>query len=397
MLLTNLQAATMTGGYGIVAKAAVLIENGRIAWVGPAAEAPSGSAIDCGGRLLTPGLVDCHTHLVYGGNRANEFELRLTGVPYAEIAKAGGGIAATVRATRTESEARLLASALKRLDTLLAEGITTIEIKSGYGLDIDTELKMLRVARQLGQDRPVDVRTTFLGAHTFPPDYRDRRADYVRLVCEQALPAAAKAGLADAVDAFCESIAFSVAETEEVFRAAKAHGLPVKLHAEQLSNLGGAKLAARYGALSVDHIEYLDDEGVDAIAAAGTVAVLLPGAFYYLREKQPPPVAALRSKNVPISIATDLNPGSSPVHSLLATMNMACVLFGLTPEEALLGVTANAARALGLADRGRIAPGLKADLALWDAERPGELAYPLGFNPLAAVIRNGALVRGSFA
>ena len=397
MLLTNLQAATMTGGYGIVAKAAVMIENGRIAWVGPAAEAPSGSAVDCGGRLLTPGLIDCHTHLVYGGNRANEFELRLTGVPYAEIAKAGGGIAATVRATRTESGSQLQASALKRLDTLLAEGITTVEIKSGYGLDIDTELKMLRVARQLGQDRPVDVRTTFLGAHTFPPDYRDRRADYVRLVCEQALPAAAKAGLADAVDAFCESIAFSVAETEEVFRAAKAHGLPVKLHAEQLSNLGGAKLAARYGALSVDHIEYLDDEGVDAIAAAGTVAVLLPGAFYYLREKQPPPVAALRSKNVPISIATDLNPGSSPVHSLLATMNMACVLFGLTPEEALLGVTANAARALGLADRGRIAPGLKADLALWDAERPGELAYPLGFNPLAAVIRNGALVRGSFA
>ncbi len=397
MLLTNLQAATMTGGYGIVAKAAVLIENGRIAWVGPAAEAPSGSAIDCGGRLLTPGLIDCHTHLVYGGNRANEFELRLTGVPYAEIAKAGGGIAATVRATRTESGSQLQASALKRLDTLLAEGITTVEIKSGYGLDIDTELKMLRVARQLGQDRPVDVRTTFLGAHTFPPDYRDRRADYVRLVCEQALPAAAKAGLADAVDAFCESIAFSVAETEEVFRAAKAHGLPVKLHAEQLSNLGGAKLAARYGALSVDHIEYLDDEGVDAIAAAGTVAVLLPGAFYYLREKQQPPIAALRSKNVPISIATDLNPGSSPVHSLLATMNMACVLFGLTPEEALLGVTANAARALGLADRGRIAPGLKADLALWDAERPGELAYPLGFNPLAAVIRNGALVRGSLA
>ena len=397
MLLTNLQAATMTGGYGIVAKAAVLIENGRIAWVGPAAEAPSGSAIDCGGRLLTPGLVDCHTHLVYGGNRANEFELRLTGVPYAEIAKAGGGIAATVRATRTESEVAAASVRIKATRYLLAEGITTIEIKSGYGLDIDTELKMLRVARQLGQDRPVDVRTTFLGAHTFPPDYRDRRADYVRLVCEQALPAAAKAGLADAVDAFCESIAFSVAETEEVFRAAKAHGLPVKLHAEQLSNLGGAKLAARYGALSVDHIEYLDDEGVDAIAAAGTVAVLLPGAFYYLREKQPPPVAALRSKNVPISIATDLNPGSSPVHSLLATMNMACVLFGLTPEEALLGVTANAARALGLADRGRIAPGLKADLALWDAERPGELAYPLGFNPLAAVIRNGALVRGSFA
>jgi imidazolonepropionase len=397
MLLINLQAATMSGGYGIIPKAAVLIEGGRIAWVGPEAAAPSGPAVDCGGRLLTPGLIDCHTHLVYGGNRANEFELRLTGVPYAEIAKAGGGIAATVRATRAESEEQLLASALKRLDTLLAEGISTIEIKSGYGLDIDTELKMLQVARQLGRERPVDVRTTFLGAHTFPTDYRDRRADYVRLVCEQALPAAARAGLADAVDAFCEGIAFSVAETEEVFRAAKAHGLPVKLHAEQLSNLGGAKLAAHYGALSVDHIEYLDEEGVDAIAATGTVAVLLPGAFYYLREKQLPPVAALRSKNVPISIATDLNPGSSPVHSLLVTMNMACVLFGLTPEEALLGVTVNAARALGLADRGRIAPGFQADLVLWDVERPGDLAYPLGFNPLAAVIRKGELVRGSLA
>jgi imidazolonepropionase len=387
----------MTGGYGIIPKAAVLIENGRIAWVGPAADAPPGPTVDCGGRLLTPGLIDCHTHLVYGGNRANEFELRLTGVPYAEIARAGGGIAATVRATRAESEVQLFDSASKRLDTLIGEGVTTIEIKSGYGLDVDSELKMLRVARQLGRVRPVDVRTTFLGAHSIPPEYKDRREDYVRLVCEQAMPAAAHAGLADAVDAFCEGIAFTVAETEEVFRAAKALGLPVKLHAEQLSNLGGARLAARYGALSVDHIEYLDEEGVDAIAATGTVAVLLPGAFYYLREKQLPPVAKLRSKNVPISIATDLNPGSSPVHSLLATMNMACVLFGLTPEEALLGVTANAARALGLPERGRIAPGLKADLLLWDAERPGDLAYPLGFNPLATVIRNGEVVRGSLA
>ncbi|MBC8036369.1 MAG: imidazolonepropionase, partial [Rhizobiales bacterium] len=281
-----------------------------------------------------------------------------------------------------------------RLDTLLAEGITTIEIKSGYGLDVETELRMLRVARQLGKERPVDVVTTFLGAHTFPPEFKDRRADYVALVCEQSLPAAASARLADAVDGFCEGIAFSVEETELVFKAAKALGLPVKLHAEQLSNLGGAKLAARYGALSVDHIEYLDEEGVAAIAASGTVAVLLPGAFYYLREKQHPPVAALRSQKVPLAVATDLNPGSSPVHSLLSTMNMACVLFGLTPEEALLGVTANAALALGLKDRGRIAPGRKADLVLWDAERPGDLAYPLGLNPLAAVIRNGEIVRG---
>jgi imidazolonepropionase len=397
MLLTNLQAATMTGGYGLIRDAAVLIETGRIAWVGPRAEAPAGPAVDCGGRLLTPGLVDCHTHLVYGGNRANEFELRLTGVPYAEIAKAGGGIAATVRATRRETEAALASSALIRLDTLLGEGVTTIEIKSGYGLDVETELKMLRVARRLGRERPVEVRTTFLGAHTIPPDYADRRADYVRLVCDAAMPAAATDGLADAVDAFCEGIAFTVAETEQVFAAARRLGLPVKLHAEQLSNLGGAKLAARFGALSVDHIEYLDADGVDAIAAAGTVAVLLPGAFYYLREKQLPPVAMLRSKNVPIAIATDLNPGSSPVQSLLATMNMACVLFGLTPEEALLGVTANAARALGLSDRGRIAAGLRADLALWDAERPGDLAYPLGFNPLRAVIRGGAVVRGDLA
>ena len=397
MLLTNLTAATMQGGYGLIADAAVLVADGKIAWIGPRATAPAGKTLNCHGKLLTPGLIDCHTHLVYGGNRANEFELRLTGVPYAEIAKAGGGIASTVRATRAASEPELKRTALKRLDTLLAEGVTTIEIKSGYGLDVDTELKMLRVARHLNEHRAVDIRTTFLGAHTFPPEYKDDHAAYVKLVCEQALPAAAKAGLVDAVDVFCEGIAFSVAETEQVFKAARALALPVKLHAEQLSNLGGAKLAALYNALSVDHIEYLDEEGVAAIAAAGTVAVLLPGAFYYLRETQAPPVAMLRSKNVPIAIATDLNPGSSPVHSLLATMNMACVLFGLTPEEALLGVTANAARALGLNDRGVIAPGMKADLALWDAERPGDLAYPLGFNPLAGVIRNGQLVRGGLA
>ncbi len=395
MLLTNLQLATMNGGYGLIPDAAIRIEGQTIAWAGPRSAAPAGNAIDCGGRLVTPGLIDCHTHLVYGGNRANEFEMRLNGASYAEIAKSGGGINATVRATRSATEEDLGKSALKRLDSLLAEGITTIEIKSGYGLDVETELKMLRVARALTASRLVDVVTSFLGAHTFPPEYRDDHGAYVKLVCDEALPAAARAGLADAVDGFCEGIAFSVAETEQVFKAARALGLPVKLHAEQLSNLGGAKLAARYNALSVDHIEYLDEDGVAAIAASGTVAVLLPGAFYYLREKQSPPVAALRSHKVPIAIATDLNPGSSPVHSLLSTMNMACVLFGLTPEEALLGVTAHAARALGLKDRGRIAPGLKADLAIWDVERPGELAYPLGFNPLAAVIRNGKLIRGN--
>ena len=395
MLLTNLTVATMTSGYGLVHKGAVLIEGGRIVWVGAEADAAHGPSVDCGGRLATPGLIDCHTHLVHGGNRANEFELRLTGVPYAEIAMAGGGIASTVRATRLASEADLNTTALKRLDTLLAEGVTTVEIKSGYGLDVDTELKMLRVARSLGRTRPVDVRTSFLGAHALPQEFKENREEYLKLVCNQSLPAAFSDGLVDAVDAFCEGIAFSVEEVELVFEAAKRLGLPVKLHAEQLSNLGGARMAARYGALSVDHIEYLDEDGADAIARSGTVAVLLPGAFYYLRETQAPPVAALRSRNVPIAIATDLNPGSSPVHSLLATMNMACVLFGLTPEESLTGVTANAARALGLEDRGRIAPGLKADLVLWDVERPGDLAYPLGLNPLAAVIRNGEIVRGS--
>jgi imidazolonepropionase len=395
MLLTNLTAATMRGGYGLIEDAAILIEDGRIKWVGPRAQAPSGEAVDCGGRLATPGLIDCHTHLVYGGNRANEFELRLTGVPYSEIAKAGGGIMSTVRATRAESEARLLASGLHRLDSLLAEGVTTVEIKSGYGLDIETEIKMLQVARKLGVQRPVDIVTTYLGAHALPQEFKEKREEYLNLVRDQVLPRVFSEGLADAVDAFCEGIAFSVEEVESVFEVARRLNLPVKLHAEQLSNLGGAKMAARFGALSVDHIEYLDEDGVDAIAASGTVAVLLPGAFYYLREKQHPPVQALRSKNVPIAIATDLNPGSSPVHSLLSTMNMACVLFGLTPEEALLGVTANAARALGFKDRGTLAPGQKADLVLWDAERPGDLAYPLGFNPLAAVIRKGEMVRGS--
>jgi imidazolonepropionase len=396
MFFSNLKLATMAEGepYGLIEDGAVLVEGGRIAWAGPAQGGPAGKAIDCGGRLLTPGLIDCHTHLVYGGNRAHEFEQRLNGASYADIAKAGDGILSTVRATREATEEQLAKSASARLQSLLAEGVTTIEIKSGYGLDVETELKMLRVARKLGQHYPVDVVTSYLGAHTFPAEYRDDHAAYVDLVCAKALPAVAKVKLADAVDAFCEGIAFSVAETEQVFAAARKLGLPVKLHAEQLSNLGGARLAARYDALSVDHIEYLDEDGVAAIARSGTTAVLLPGAFYYLKEKQHPPLAALRSHKVPMAIATDLNPGSSPVHSLLAAMNMACVLFGLTPEEALRGVTASAARALGLADRGIIAPGMKADFVLWDVERPGDLAYPLGFNACAAVIRSGEIVRG---
>jgi imidazolonepropionase len=396
MLLTNLNAASMRDHYGLIEDAAILIEDGRIAWVGPRAEAPSGMhGINCRGRLVTPGLIDCHTHLVYGGNRAHEFEMRLGGVAYADIAKSGGGIAATVRATRTQSEGELVASALKRLDALLSEGITTVEIKSGYGLDERTELKMLRVVRELGKLRPVDVAATYLGAHAIPPEFHNDRDGYVKLICEQVIPAVVKFRLADAVDAFCEKIAFSVEETARVFEAAKAHGLRVKLHAEQLSNLGGAKMAASFGALSADHIEYLDDDGVEAIATSGTVAVLLPGAFYYLREKQAPPVAALRHHGVPMAIATDLNPGSSPIHSILTTMNMACVLFGLRPDEALRGVTVNGAKALGLNDRGMIAPGLKADIAIWDAERPGDLCYPIGYNPLTAVIKNGKIVRGA--
>jgi len=389
MLLKNLNLATMAGGYGLMQNAAILIEKGQIKWFGPEAEAPSSEFTNCHGALVTPGLIDCHTHLVYGGNRANEFEQRLNGADYAAIAKAGGGIMSTVRATRAASEEELLKSGLKRLDSLLAEGVTTVEIKSGYGLDVETETKMLRVARKLEKQRPATIKTTFLGAHTFPAEYKEDHHEYLNIVCNQALPAAFKEGLVDAVDAFCEGIAFSVEETEVVFKVAKKLNLPVKLHAEQLSNLGGAKLAAKYGALSVDHIEYLDEDGVDAIQKSATVAVLLPGAFYYLREKQAPPVAALRSRKVPIAIATDLNPGSSPVHSLLSTMNMACVLFGLTPEEALLGVTKNAAIALGLADRGEIKAGLRADLAFWDVERPGDLAYPLGFNPIAAIMQNG--------
>jgi imidazolonepropionase len=397
-LFTNARLATMTDadGVGLIEDGALLVEGDRIAWLGPVGEAPgSERSIDCRGRLLAPGLIDCHTHLIHAGSRAKEFEMRLKGATYAEIAQAGGGIVSTVKATRAASEQSLIASAAARLDCLLAEGVTTVEIKSGYGLDLETEMRMLRAARALGRERPVDVVTSFLGAHALPPEYRNDRAGYLRLVCDLALPAIARAGLADAVDAFCETIAFTVEEVERVFKRAGELGLPVKLHAEQLSNLGAAKMAARHGALSVDHLEYLDDDGVTALAAAGTVAVLLPGAYYYLRETKVPPVAALRAHGVPMAVATDLNPGSSPVHSLLGAMNMACVLFGLTPEEALRGVTANAARALGLADRGRLVPGLRADLVLWDGDGPADLVYSIGFNRCAAIIRKGEFVKGS--
>ena len=395
LLLRNARLATMAddGPYGLIDNGAVLVEAGRIAWVGPNRKAPPARrVIDVERRVVTPGLIDCHTHLVFGGSRADEFEMRLKGATYAEIAKAGGGILSTVRATRAASPKRLFDAAAPRLRRLLAEGVTTVEIKSGYGLDVATERKMLAVARRLGSACGVDVVTTFLGAHAIPPEYRDDRRAYVKLVCEQAMPAIARARLADAVDAFCETIAFTPEETEQVFTAAAALGLPVKLHAEQLSNLGGAKLAARYGALSCDHLEYLDEDGVRAMAAAGSVAVLLPGAFYYLKERQLPPVEALRRHRVPIAVATDLNPGSSPVHSLLAAMNMACVLFGLTAEEALRGVTHHAAQALGLADRGRIVGGARADLVVWNVAAPGHLAYPLGDNPCHRIVRGGRLV-----
>jgi imidazolonepropionase len=395
LLLKHGTLATMVQGaepYGLIADGAVLVEDGRLAWVGRSAEAPAaGEVVDLEGRLVTPGLIDCHTHLVYGGSRSDEFEARLKGKSYAEIAQAGGGILSTVRATRAAAEAALIEQSLPRLDALLAEGVTTVEIKSGYGLDEATELKMLRAARALSDRRPVSIVTSYLGAHAIPPEYREERAGYVRLV--SAMMPKIK-GLADAVDAFCETIAFSAEETGEIFAAAQAHGLPVKLHAEQLSNLGGARVAARFGALSVDHLEYLDADGVEAIATSGTVATLLPGAFYYLNETRKPPVQMLRKAGVPIAVASDLNPGSSPVHSLLTTMNMASVLFGLTPEESLTGATRIAALALGLHDRGQIARGFRADLAIWNTGAPVDLVYPIGLNRLQATLYAGLCVRG---
>jgi imidazolonepropionase len=397
VLLTGANLATLRGGrYASVADGAVGIADGHIAWVGPAGELPGApetlarEVVALDGRWLTPGLIDCHTHLVYGGNRALEFERRLQGATYEDIARAGGGIVSTVRATREAPDTRLTQDAAKRLRRLMAEGVTTVEIKSGYGLDTPTEVKMLRVARLLGETSGVTVRTTFLGAHALPPEYAGRSDAYIDLVCDQMLPAVANAGLADAVDVFCERIAFSAEQTARVFERAHGLGLPVKLHADQLSDGGGAALAARYGALSAEHLEYTSDAGVRAMADAGTVAVLLPGAFYFLRETRLPPVDAFRAARVPIAIATDCNPGSSPLTSILLALNMACTLFRLTPEEALAGVTVHAARALGLADtHGTIESGKVADLAAWDVASPGELAYAMGANPLHAVWQAG--------
>ncbi|SFH22558.1 imidazolonepropionase [Sulfitobacter dubius] len=394
-VLIDLTAATLDGAepYGMIENAAIAIAGSQIAWVGPRVELPRAyrdqPTESLGHRLVTPGLIDCHTHIVHGGDRAREFEMRLEGASYEEIARAGGGIVSTVTATRAASEADLLADALRRVDVLIAEGVTGIEIKSGYGLDIDTELRMLRSARAVGHQRPIRVRTTFLGAHATPTEYAGRDDAYIDEVCIPALRAAHAEGLVDAVDGFCEGIAFQPAQIARVFDVARELGLPVKLHAEQLSNLGGAKLAASYGALSADHIEYLDADGVKAMAEAGTVAVILPGAFYTLRETQAPPIDLLRKHGVPMALATDINPGSSPLNSLLLTLNMGCTLFRMTPEEALRGATQHAARALGLDDCAMIRPGLRADLAVWDIKHPAELAYRIGFNPLHSRIFGG--------
>ena len=395
-VLTQARLATMVAGdtpYGLIEEGALAIaEDGRIAYAGPGANLPDAlsawpqSSVD--GRLVTPGLIDCHTHIVHGGNRAREFELRLEGASYEEIARAGGGIVSTVTATRAASEDALVTDALRRLDTLIAEGVTTIEVKSGYGLSVADEIKMLRAARRLAAERDVRVVTSYLAAHAVPAEYKDRADAYIDEVVLPGVDAARAEGLVDAVDGFCEGIAFSPAQMARVFDRARALGLPVKLHAEQLSDLGGAKLAADYGAISADHLEYLSQESVDAMAKSGTVAVLLPGAFYTLRETQMPPVGALREAGVPIALATDCNPGSSPLTSLLLTLNMGATLFRLTPEEALAGVTREAARALGLSDDlGTLETGKIADLAVWDVETPAELTYRIGFNPLHSRIR----------
>jgi imidazolonepropionase len=385
----NARLATMVEGgpgLGIVERGLVAARDGRIVHAGPEAEAPALEArdiVDCAGRWITPGLVDCHTHIVYGGNRAHEFELRLAGATYEELARAGGGIVSTMKATRAASEQALVAAALPRVDALIAEGVTTMEIKSGYGLERDSELKSLRAARRVGEQRPLSVSTTFLGAHALPPEAKGDKDAYIAEVCEDMLPAVATARLADSVDAFCETIGFTPAQVAKVFEAARAHGLPVKLHAEQLSNQKGAELAARFGAQSADHLEHVDEEGVAALARSGTVAVLLPGAFYFVRETHKPPVEALRRAGAHIALASDSNPGTSPLTSLLLAMNLGATLFRLTVDECLLGITREAARALGRLDRvGTLEAGKSCDLAIWDIERPAELVYRIGFNPL---------------
>lgn len=400
-LWINANLATMVPGgaaYGALNEAALGVRDGRIAWVGPMSALGAEPATlarqvhDAAGRWITPGLIDCHTHIVHGGNRAAEFEMRLEGASYEEVARAGGGIRSTVTGTRAASEDELFESATPRVAHLLAEGVTTIEIKSGYGLDTETELRMLRAARRVGAQMPVSIVTSFLGAHAIPAEFDGKADAYIDDVAIPTLRLAAAEGLADAVDGFCEGIAFSVPQMARVFDEARVLGLPVKLHAEQLSDLGGAAFAASYGALSADHLEYLSEDGVRAMAEAGTVAVLLPGAFYTLRETTHPPVELLRRHGVPIAVATDCNPGSSPVTSLLLMLSMAATLFRMTPEETLAGVTCNAANALGLNDRGTLEIGKRADLAVWNVERPGELAYRIGYNPVEQVVFQGRVL-----
>ena len=397
MLLANAKLATLQNNdeFGIIDDGVIVLDGAHIAWVGGAIELPDTyrdqEIRNLGGRLVTPALIDCHTHVVFGGNRAVEFELRLNGASYQEVAQAGGGIVSTVTATRAASEDELLADALIRIDAMIAEGVTFIEVKSGYGLDRETELKMLRVARRIAKVRPIEVKTSFLGAHAVPAEYAGRADAYIEDVCIPTLRVAHTEGLIDAVDGFCEGIAFDTKQIARIFTVAKKLGLPVKLHAEQLSNIGGTQLAAQYGALSADHVEYATDADAKALATAGTVAVVLPGAYYTLRETQAPPIQAFRNHGVPMALATDCNPGSSPLTSALLTMNMACTLFRMTPLEALLGMTVHAARALGELNRGRITATAPADLCVWDVEHPAELSYRIGFNPLHSRIFKGTL------
>ncbi|QIJ85212.1 imidazolonepropionase [Vibrio coralliilyticus OCN008] len=394
LLLTNARLVSMVAGsqgYSVSEPSSLLIEGGKIAQIG-GSELSCTNSYDCKNQLVTPGFVDCHTHLVYAGNRANEFEMRLNGVPYPEIAKQGGGILSTVRATREATEEALINLALPRLDGLIRTGVTSVEVKSGYGLTVKDEIKMLRAAKALEDHRKIRITTTLLAAHALPPEYAGKADDYIKLVCEEMIPLVAEEKLATSVDVFCESIGFNLEQTEKVFAAAKQYGLHVKGHTEQLSNLGGTALTARYQGLSADHIEYLDEEGVKALAQSGTVATLLPGAFYFLRETQLPPIELLRQHNIPMAIATDLNPGTSPFSDLTMMMNMGCTLFGLTPEETLRGVTCNAAQALGFGNsRGQIQPGYDADLAIWDVSHPADFSYQQGLSRLSARVVNGEL------
>lgn len=397
-LYINVNLATMTDGgksYGEITQGALAISEGKIAWLGKEADLPhfdneQTEVIDGKGQWLSPGLIDCHTHLVYGGNRANEFEMRLQGKSYQEIANAGGGIVSTVTATRKASEEELLEKALPRLQALHSQGVTTLEVKSGYGLDTSSEIKMLKVATQLEQALPVTIKKTFLGAHALPTEYKDDAEGYLDIVCDEMLPKVVEQNLADAVDVFCEGIGFSLEQTKRVFDAAQKHGLPIKVHAEQLSNLGASELAAKYDALSSDHIEFLDEAGIKAMKSSGMTAVLLPGAFYFLRETQLPPIDLLRKYEVPMAVATDANPGTSPIHNIHLMLNMACTLFKLTPSEALAGITCFGAKALGLSDnKGQLAVGFDADIALWNISQPAELCYQFGVNPLSALVQNG--------